>query len=399
MPPAAGAPADLATPHQAPVGLTAIGKPSEYQLFSTDLSLAAVEPEGATPLALQATERTIYLRSIAAGYTPLVTPANVPEGVRFGGTEAAPEAFLGSVTFRDATRDLSHVLVTSPEPLTPDFGPAFEPTENIFEWSGGSLRLVSRLPPAPADFCGRAGPACHPDEVPGAPAEVGLQNSQVRNAISADGSRVIFSTRSSSGRAPLYLRDLVRGETLRLDAAQNVVEPGAAQAQFQSASADGSRIFFTDGNRLTADSTVGSSGNKPDLYMCEVVIEGGHLACDLRDLTANHLNSAEPADAQGLAIGASEDGSDIYFVADGALTTGRRTVSGHCEGGVASSSCNLYHYDLADEETTLVAVLSGLDAPDSGGNEGGAKPRQPHRPRLPEWPLPRLHVPASPHRL
>ncbi|MCW2988201.1 MAG: hypothetical protein JWM24_1139, partial [Solirubrobacterales bacterium] len=44
---------DIATPHQAPVGIGP-GHLSEYRIFSSDLSLGALEPEGATPLSPEA---------------------------------------------------------------------------------------------------------------------------------------------------------------------------------------------------------------------------------------------------------------------------------------------------------------------------------------------------------
>jgi hypothetical protein len=356
--------ADLATPHQAPVGFTP-GNPSEYKLFSSDLSLGAVEPEGATPLSPQTTEKTPYLRSSNGEYTPLVTGANVPPSVHFGGIDPKPERFEGTVQFVIASPDFSHILLRSPQPLTADFPLGFEPTENIFEWSAGSLQLVSWLPPAPANFCGPGGPACHAAEVPGDRAEVGRGDELVRNAISTDGSRVVFTT--NFGRGPLYLRDLVRGETIRLDAAQGVTEPGSAGAAFQYASADGSRVFFTDAKHLVP----GASSTGSDLYMCQIVEVAGHLACALTDLSVNHLHPADSAQVLGDVIGGAEDGSSVYFVAAGALTEG--AAPGGCGLGVlASSSCNLYRYDLATEEIRLVAVLSGADAPDwqAGANLG-----------------------------
>ena len=56
-----------------------------YHLFSPDLSLAMVEPQalGTPPLAPGASERTLYIRDNTNGvFSPLVTPANVPEGTK-----------------------------------------------------------------------------------------------------------------------------------------------------------------------------------------------------------------------------------------------------------------------------------------------------------------------------
>ena len=93
--------------------------------------------------------------------------------------------------------------------------------------------------------------------------------------------------------------------------------PGG-EAVFQLASADGSRVFFTDPDRLTAGSGAETPG-KTDLYECAVVeSEAGGLECELTDLTPEA--SGEAAAVQGDVIGASEDGSYLYFVANGALT-------------------------------------------------------------------------------
>ena len=130
------------------------------------------------------------------------------------------------------------------------------------------------------------------------------------HAISSDGSRVIW-TNSEENRGHLYMRDTLTGQTIQLDAAQGVPEPESAAAQFQTASSDGSRVFFTDKQRLTADSTAEpeQGTGKPDLYECEMAEEGGKLACKLRDLTVDH-NAGEHAAVQGFVLGASEDGID-----------------------------------------------------------------------------------------
>jgi hypothetical protein len=155
------------------------------------------------------------------------------------------------------------------------------------------------------------------------------------------------------------LRDLARGESLLLDAPQG--GPGeSGRAKFEYATADGGRVFFTDAQRLTSDST--AQNGEPDLYMCEVEILGGHLSCALTDLTVNTVAPEIPANVLGSVIGAAPDGSSLYFVANGALTSG--AVNGDCAEGFhqpATNRCNLYRYDTESSRITLVAVLSGAD--------------------------------------
>jgi hypothetical protein len=361
--------ADITTPHRAAAGLL-VGSPSEYQLFSTDLSLAVVQPIGATPLSPQTSEPTPYRREADGTYTPLVNAGNVPAGTEFGGKESAPEAFgEGGVGFVTATTDLEHILLESPKVLTSEFAPGSSPTTagpvNLYEWSAGALRLVSQIPPGSASACGGSSPGCLPaSEVGHASSILGSIGAHggVRHAISADGSRVVFGTSTSPTKS--YLRDLAREETIRLDAP----EPGCTTCKsgggfsFQDASVDGSRIFFTDDARLTADSTAGGESGGPDLYMCQVEESEGHLACSLTDLTANAVNPAEPATVQGLIGGVSEDGSSVYFVADGALTSGEGAVHGDC--GSVAGQCNLYRYDVETHSTRLIAVLAGADGND-----------------------------------
>jgi len=356
---------DISTPHQAPAGLD-LGAPSEYQLFAADLSAAAVEPRGATPLSPRASERSVYRREADGSFTPLVDGEDVRAHTTFGGVERSPEGFAGSPGFVTAAPDLSHVLLRSPRALTDEFSPAFEPPyggePNIYEWSAGALRLISQIPIGAATSCSGAG--CVPAAEAGEAATVGNHSAAMPRAISSDGSRVVFATTPSDR---LFLRDVPGGETTELDAAETGC--GGCEAgggTFQGAAADGSRIFFTDPRRLTADSTV--SGGAPDLYMCRIEGGPGHLTCALRDLTANTTDPAEPADVQvGAILGAAEDGSVVYFVADGELTGGEGAVHGDCRLGFqaqAAQSCNLYRYDVAAGATHLVAVLSGADIPD-----------------------------------
>lgn len=352
---------DIATPQIAVAGLLlAAGR--EYRFFSSDLSLGLVEPFGATPLPplSEGAERTIYLRHSAAGeYSPLVTAANVPPGTKFGGKEEKPGGrFTGGVSFAGATPDLSHVVLTSNEAaLTPNAG-----ENGLYEWAGGQLQLVSYLPggtPATNN------PALGYD---GSPAV------DVRHAISNDGSRIIWSE-SGGPEKHLYMRDTTIGDTVQLDAVEENEKhekaPGCevltCQAVFQTANSEGSMIFFTDTARLTFDST--ASQGAPDLYIAEVTVQGGKLAVKLTDLTVDE-HTGQSADVQGTVLGASEDGSYVYFVANGALASG--STPGDCRaleaGPLPGATCNLYvlHNDPVThaKTTTFIAALSNEDGRD-----------------------------------
>jgi hypothetical protein len=335
---------DITTPHREVDGVIP-GVPSEYKLFSGDLSRGAVEPIGSTPLSPRPTEpsepdaeTTPYVREADGSFTPLVWKGNVPAGVKFGAGSG------GTVVFVSATPDLSHVLFDSSSPLVAGF--ENEGFRSVYEWSEGTLSPVSVLPGGGAALG----------------ASVGNADSQVRNAISADGSRVFFSASSQ-----LFVRDTnlgPSGETLRIDTPEEGVNEASPGALFQMASADGSKVFFTDGARLTTDAT--AKQGQPDLYECEIEVSGEELNCTLQDLSVDpHANEA--AGVQGAVIGAGEDGRRVYFVSRGALGEGEEEARNGICPKVSEGQCvNLYEYDTEGEspQPRLVAVLSGEDRPD-----------------------------------
>ncbi len=343
---------DIATPNAGPKGLTA-GLAPEYQYFTPDLTDALVEPaelssRAEPPLAPGVTEATVYVRNdLTDAYTPVVTEANTAPGTRFG----------GRVHFLSATPDLRHVVIASEVGLTGASGVA-----GIYEWSAGPLRLASVLP------TGRPAPGARGE------VEFGFFNRVLTNAISSDGSRIIWTKKEeNSGRGHLYLRDTVRGETVQLDAAkEGISEPAKGSAEFQAASSDDSRILFTDRQRLTRNATTevgqAQTPGKPDLYECEIVEEEGKLACDLSDLTVDR-NEGEHAAVQGLLFGANEDASNLYFVAQGVLAS-----NANSDGQLAVAGAdNLYEarYDGGGWATIFIASLSSEDSPEWTGGALG----------------------------
>lgn len=331
---------DIDLPQNAPSGAS-IGIGQQYRLFSEDLSTGVVQPAGGFDPAIspEASEQTAFLHdNFASGdptapclegcFHPLVTGApgvaNVPPGTEFArksGTSEPCQAGLCGPKFVGATPNLSHIVVRSDVGLTEVPGDE----GGLYEWSGGKLSLVSVLPN-------------------GVPAKI-FPNPTVlggeylaRHAISADGSRVIWSNGTS-----LYLRDMANEH-------EQTVKLGAG-AVFQDASVDDSRVFFTDEKRLTKDSA--AEPGSPDLYECEMVEEAGELKCVLSDLTP--AGAGEPVQGvQGSVLGVSADGSYVYFVAN--------TKAGGCVVRQAEADCGLYvrHAGV----TRLVATLSGADAPD-----------------------------------
>jgi 6-bladed beta-propeller len=298
---------DITTPHDD--GATAsiqVGHTAEYKLFSSDLSLGLVEPAGNTPLPpLPAgSEKTIYLREADGGFEGLVTKANVPPGCKFGGDELDAGTGVG---FVDGTPDMRHVILGTNQ----NFGPVCLSSGvfgGSYEWSEGELRPIGVLPGGEVVEGGLAG---------------------VRHALSNDGSRVVWY-----GSGGLYLRDMLREETVRL--------PFSEGGEFQIANTEGSRVFYT---------------NQRALYVFQVTSGSGEaLAGESRKL-------AEGGIVEGV-VGASDDGSYVYFVDSGVLGDG-------AEHGAQNGGANLY-LDRYDEATkswqpaTFIALLSDEDSPSWG---------------------------------
>ena len=99
-------------------------------------------------------------------------------------------------------------------------------------------------------------------------------------------------------------------ETIQLDAkpAKQSGNGPYGNGVFQAASKDGSVVYFTAPGKLTKDSK--AEKGKPDLYRYDFA-----KAPPLSDLTTGTV----PGDVQGV-IGASDDGSYLYFVAKGVLS-------------------------------------------------------------------------------
>ncbi|MCW2989066.1 MAG: hypothetical protein JWM24_2004 [Solirubrobacterales bacterium] len=357
---------DLNAPHEANTGVQTF----EYRYFSTDLSLGLLQPKGAfvPSLSPQASEQTPYLRTNFSSaepaafctescYRPLATgcppegeacspaveaAADVPPGTVFGGEPGCRHELTCGPKFAGASPDLGHVVFSSSAlALTP----GGKPGEGLWEWS-------SNAPPAAALQPVTVLPGGEPVQASEG-ASLGFQGSNARNAISSDGSRVVFSTIATGH---LYLRDIAHQETLQLDAIQG--GPGAAQtpaAHFQLASADGSRVFFTDSQQLTPDA--GRAANGGDLYEYDLERPLGQR---LADLTPNG-SSGEGAGVQRNVLGASQDGSSLYFIADGVLAPG--ASPGDCSVSITpTQTCNLYL--RRDGATTFIATLSGEDQGD-----------------------------------
>lgn len=277
--------------------------------------------------------------------------------------------------------DPDHLIFESPDSLLPSVPGS---GTKLYDLDHGALSLVGRVPAGGAPSCDdESGPACvvpTAGSVAGAyewfgPAECSfpggascLHYTQAQNAISHDGSRVFFTDIEND---QVYVReDGVR--TTEVSASQrSTPDPnGEKPAAFMDATPAGSKVLFTSCEKLTDDSTAVSNGEDScigeaqgqDLYSYDV--ESGELT----DLTVDsNVSDAKGADVQGV-LGASEDGSYVYFAANGVLAPG--AAPGNCK--INSSpihTCNLYVSH--DGVTTFIAQMRTGVAGGIGGNGEG----------------------------
>jgi len=342
---------NISPPHEVATG-GAVGVGSNYRGFSSDLSLgvisAIVPGEKLHPIPLGPETPTGYDGSNVweasnLGFRPLVKASEVPAGTQSVGGE-----------YQGASPDLRHVVFSSAVALThaTALAPAAPPQGGLYEETGGALTLVSVLPNGTPAAEGVLG-AGTPSETFGGPE----QEKNTTHAVSADGRRVYWA----SNRA-LYLRDLTAGTTAQLDKSQRTAPEGEGIGEFQTTNGDGSRAFFIDSLPLTNQSisTGGRVGETGDLYVYDA------NTARLTDLTVDK-QPGEQSDVQGV-LGTSEDGTYVYFVANGVLAEGAAPGSCVQNTTVLGATCNLYveHYNSEPgheqwEAPRLIAIVASGD--------------------------------------
>jgi hypothetical protein len=223
----------------------------------------------------------------------------------------------------------------------------------LYEWNGGVLKNVGWVP----DGAGEAA------------AEVTLGGSGQElegnhfNAVSTEADRVFFTATSQTGNdaenSAVFAR-IDGSETL--DVSQSPLAPDT-EAQFQGATPDGSRVYFTANAGLTAK----SSPSGRDLYECHIVENDGtgKHECELTDLSVG--TAEEPAEAGavigsrangthqiGALVGVSDDGSRVYFVGGGQLIPGEGASAAQ---NTADGTLSLYLYEATTKSVRYVGAI------------------------------------------
>lgn len=208
-----------------------------------------------------------------------------------------------------------------------------------------------------------------------------------QGAISADGSRVYFSTRpdqaggncSEANKKRIMLREetpagpdikeLFASECTRVSPACSATD---GDDVYQGASVDQSRVYFTTTRQLAdsdLDGTATSCSNATPVSGCDLYLYDANRSPGDRliDVSAGGSSAATPgigASVQNSITAISADGSHVYFVARTVLTTDPNPV-----GAVAQNAANnLYLYTYPQEKLSFVGTLAAGDSGSLFGN-------------------------------
>ncbi len=244
----------------------------------------------------------------------------------------------------------------------------------MYEWVGGQLSSVNIAP----DGTGMSATAGGGDF---------NENNHILaedkwHAVSDNGLRVFMTNTEehAAGFRQLYVRENpeqpqspLNGEectdssdacTVEVSASQRMtVDPhGPQPAEYLGASVDGSRVFFDSRAELTNDANTGKEDNAANLY--EYDLESGRLTDLTVDTNAGDLDGAA---VLGM-VTAGEDGSYVYYVANGVLAP--KAAPGDCAAHPTESppgaTCNLYVQHYNGTEWTPPAFIATLSEGDFG---------------------------------
>ncbi len=326
-------------PEQGSVFLGSLA-PSSYEGLSPDLSKGVFYAHTPVVSGHPNVEHleNFYLRtdlqSPGAGSYELLSDAFAPlEAIK--GIPLEPGA-----VFDWASADWSHVIFESFANLTADTA-GLSPGPRLYEWHNGVVTYVGVLPDS---ACGS--PPCLASESiggsgagintpAGAPEERTFNQDWTRNAISADGSRIVFEagplTRSfgkllvaaNQTFGDLYMR-IDKSSTVQLNASErspsNPDPRGHQPARFVTATPDDSKIFFETEEALTNDAE--ASDNNLYKYEVEAPV-GKRLTLITVDREPSDDGSGNPRVEHAPVPATSEDGNFMYFFGQQMLIAGQ----------------------------------------------------------------------------
>jgi hypothetical protein len=230
--------------------------------FTTDEQLVGADEDTATD---------IYARDLPAGPTFLIS----------GG-----KAGTSTASFAAASGDGAHVFFTTAEPLV---GEDEDEANDVYEWSGGKLSLVSS--------------ATCTSECPGS----------TFDAVSADSETVVFSTaeqlsgEDTDNRVDIYEQGVGGGTPVLVSrgaAGCGGCGNGAADARFNRAAVDASHVVFTSAEVLSPE----DGDTEDDIYARDVPEEETSLIT-----TSPSFCPLKKGNCGATYVDASVDGRHVFF--------------------------------------------------------------------------------------
>ncbi len=278
-----------------------------------------------------------------------------------------------------ASYDLSDLILESTDHTLASNVKGQDPdSHTLYEWANGKFTPVSMNTKGTVFQCG-------------AVLGQGIVSGSRHNAVSADGSEVFFTApdpyAESTGNGcwggeaspqtnppQLYLHsttpsvtgtvELSKPEKGVSDPTCALLEEACHPAVYVGASENGSKVFFISEGELTSEA-VSLKLEDPELYECEIIQEKAGASCKLTRISAGENNSpvreAGSTSAHVWTVPTvSNDGSEVYFTAFGALAPGASALNVENPGPV-----NLYRYDTETSKTVYVTTVNTLDYPEN----------------------------------
>lgn len=245
------------------------------------------------------------------------------------GTYRLIAAGVFDVTFAGATPDGSRILFSARLGEAQELGglTGFTAAPELFEWERETGRV---------SLIGVVGAGAPAEGAVAGTNENGGEDTYDEDALSENGSRVFFSD-LGEGRK-VYMREPRANRTL---------EVSEGEAQWRTATPDGSKAFYTEG----------SEGNSnPDKNLYEY---------DVEDEQRVPITTGTPG-VLG-AVGASPTGSYVYFVAQGVLASNENGEKQKAEEGREDANLYEWHEGSPSAITFIATLKEGDDRTDWEG--------------------------------
>lgn len=286
----------------------------------------------------------LYLGPLGGPLTWISRDPRIPLGTPQ--TASAPVFDAGRANSMSA--DGSTVVLSSERQLS-DQDTTPGNTSRLYKWEDGQLSFIGVLPDGSVPTGGSS-----------------------LDIVSSDGSRVVFNAADDQARGNSELFEQIDGQPATVDLSNpspsecTTCSPTTALATFAGASSDAQQVFFTTTQQLVNADTDSTT----DLYEYDFDQPAGH---NIIQVSAGGAGDPTPGSGanvvqgqggtEGLAI--SDDGSHVYFVATGALTTDPNPLGQTATAG--ADNIYLYERNAAHPsgQTTFIATVDAADATDA----------------------------------